>query len=99
MFEAAKTVENGKATFTLKGRLDATAAPELEREVKSSLDGVKTLVFDFMELDYISSAGLRVLLYAQKVMNHQGEMTIRNANAAVKEIFEITGFLEILTVE
>ena len=99
MLNISKTIENGKALFTLAGRLDTTTAPELEQEVKASLDGVSELVIDMKELSYISSAGLRVLLLAQKVMNKQGSMTIRGANETVLEIFEVTGFSDILTIE
>ena len=93
-----KTIENGKALFELQGRLDTVSAPQLEQEIRSSLDGVDELTFDLKELEYISSAGLRVLLTAQKIMNKQGTMTIRNANEMVTEVFEITGFSDILTI-
>ena len=86
-------------TIALEGRLDTTTAPQLEDKLKDSLDGVTKLVFDLKALDYISSAGLRVLLSAQKIMKKQGDMTIRNANEAVNEIFEVTGFSEILNIE
>ena len=99
MLNINKKVENGTAVFSLTGRLDTTTAPELEQEVKTSLPGVSELVMDMKELDYISSAGLRVLLSAQKAMNKQGSMTIRNANDAVMEIFDVTGFSDILTIE
>ena len=99
MLNISKKIENGAALFALAGRLDTTTAPELEQEVKASLDGVSELVMDMKELDYISSAGLRVLLSAQKVMNKQGSMTIRNANDTIMEIFEVTGFSDILTIE
>ena len=74
-------------------------APDLERELKDSLDGVTALTMDLKELEYISSAGLRVLLSAQKVMNRQGTMVVKNASEIVKEIFEVTGFTDILTIE
>lgn len=99
MLNINKTTENGTVVFTLAGRLDTTTAPELEQEVKSSLSGVSELVMDMNKLDYISSAGLRVLLSAQKIMNKQGAMTIRNANDTIMEIFEVTGFSDILTIE
>ena len=99
MLDIKKTIESGKAYFALSGRVDTTTAPELEQEIKSSLDGVTELTLDMKELDYISSAGLRVLLAAQKLMNKQGEMTIRNVNETVMEIFEVTGFSDILTIE
>lgn len=86
-------------TLTLEGRLDTTTAPQLETELNASMPTVKTLVFDLSKLAYISSAGLRVLLKAQKTMNKQGTMTIRNAGAEILEIFEVTGFDEILNIE
>ncbi len=85
--------------ISLEGRLDTTTAPELERELKGSLDGVSDLTLDFAGLEYISSAGLRVLLSAQKIMNKQGKMSIRNVNETIMEIFEVTGFSDILTIE
>ena len=83
----------------LEGRLDTTTAPVLEKEVKESLEGVENLSFDLKSLEYISSAGLRVLLSAQKIMNKQGSMTIKNASDEVLEIFDVTGFSDILTIE
>lgn len=94
-----KTQETDKLTIVVEGRLDTTTAPQLEAELKSSLDGVKELVFDIKELEYISSAGLRVLLSAQKAMNKQGNMTVTGASEAVMEIFEVTGFVDILNIE
>ena len=91
--------EGEKLTVKLEGRLDTTTSPELESELGKSLDGIKELVFDFNELEYLSSAGLRVLLNAQKTMNQQGEMTLTGVNDSIKEIFEVTGFSDILTVE
>ena len=88
-----------KLTVTPKGRLDTTTAPELSDALKDSLDGVTELIMDLKGLEYISSAGLRVLLSAQKVMDKQGKMIVRNANDSIKEIFEVTGFSEILTIE
>ena len=85
--------------LTLAGRLDTTTAPQLEAALKHSVNGVTDLTLDFAELEYISSAGLRVLLAAQKVMNKQGNMVIRNVNETVMEVFEITGFSDILTIE
>ena len=99
MLNIKKTIENGSALFRLEGRLDTTTAPELESELKSSLDGVSKLTFDLKDLEYVSSAGLRVLLSAQKIMNAQGEMKIRNVNETVMEIFEVTGFSDILDIE
>lgn len=99
MLNIDKTIENGKAAFSLEGRLDTTTAPALEKELKEALDGVSELTLDFSALDYISSAGLRVLLSAQKRMNKQGEMKITHVNEIVREIFDVTGFADILTIE
>ena len=99
MLNIKKTIENGSALFLLEGRLDTTTAPELESEIKSSLNGVSKLTFDLKDLEYVSSAGLRVLLSAQKIMNAQGEMKIRNVNETIMEIFEVTGFSDILDIE
>lgn len=99
MLNIKKSIENEKVLLTLAGRLDTTTAPELEQVVKTSLSGVSKLVIDMKELDYISSAGLRVLLSAQKVMNNQGSMTITGASETIMEIFEVTGFSDILTIE
>lgn len=86
-------------TVTLGGRLDTTTAPQLEAELKASTDGIEKLVLDFAGLDYLSSAGLRVLLGAQKTMNRQGSMVVRHVNETITEIFEVTGFCDILTIE
>ena len=93
------TNENGAAVLAPEGRLDTVTAPELEAAVKEILPGLKTLTFDLEKLEYISSAGLRVLLSAQKSMSKQGEMKVRNVNETISEIFEVTGFSDILTVE
>ena len=93
------TVENGKVIFALDGRLDTITAPELENELKASLNGVNELTLDLAGLEYISSAGLRVLLSTQKIMNKQGRMIIRNVSETIMEIFEVTGFSDILTIE
>lgn len=93
-----KTVENGTLRIALEGRLDTNTAPQLEAELKTSLSGITELELDFSGLEYISSAGLRVLLAAQKTMSRQGKMTIRNVNETIMEVFEITGFVEILTI-
>ena len=98
MLNIMKTIENGKAAFDLEGRLDTVTAPELEKELKASLEGITELTMDFGKLEYISSAGLRVLLSAQKSMNKQGEMKLMNVNETVMEIFEVTGFSDILTI-
>ena len=93
-------ITNGKElTIKVEGRLDTVTAPELEKEVKDSVQGIEVLVFDLAGLDYISSAGLRVVLAAQKLRNAQGKMIVKNVNEAVMEIFEITGFTDVLTIE
>ena len=94
-----KTKNGNTLTVALSGRLETLTAPTLEADVKPELDGVSELIFDFSNLDYISSAGLRVLLMFQKIMNKQGTMKIFGANEIVMEVFEITGFSEILTIE
>ena len=94
-----KTQEGTKLDIALEGRLDTMTAPSLEEEIKNSIEGITELVFDLKDLAYVSSAGLRVLLSAQKTMNKQGSMTIRNANEEVLEIFEVTGFIDILNIE
>ncbi len=86
-------------TLALEGRLDTVTAPELEKELKASLEGVKELTLDFAGLEYISSAGLRVLLSTQKTMNRQGCMKLVHVNETILEIFEVTGFSDILTIE
>ena len=92
--------KNGNAlTVALEGRLDTMTAPELEETLKEALTGVEALTFDFEKLDYISSAGLRVLLAAQKTMNRQGAMKVTHVNEIISEIFEVTGFSDILTIE
>lgn len=93
-----KSRENDVLNIVIEGRLDTTTAPQLEAELKRSIDGVKKLDFDFAALEYLSSAGLRVLLSAQKVMNKQGDMVIRHVNETIMEIFEVTGFVDILTI-
>ena len=94
-----KKEQGNELELAISGRLDTTTAPQLEAELKSSIDGVTALTLDFAELEYLSSAGLRVLLAAQKVMNKQGSMVIRHVNETIMEVFEITGFSEILTIE
>ena len=91
---------NGSAlTLKIDGRLETTTAPELEAVIKNELDGVTELTYDFSNLDYISSAGLRVLLSSHKKMSAQGSMKVINANEIVAEIFSITGFSDILNIE
>ena len=91
-----KTLSGAALTVALEGRLDTTTAPKLEEELR---DGITRLVFDVEKLEYISSAGLRVLLAMQKLMNQQGEMVLQNVNEAVMEEFEVTGFSDILRIE
>lgn len=90
---------NDELTVTLAGRLDTTTAPQLDETLAASLDGVTYLVFDMQDLEYISSAGLRVLLRAQKIMNVQGSMAIRNVSEDVYEIFDVTGFASVFSIE
>ena len=99
MLNITKAQEDAALRIDLEGRLDTTTAPDLEKELKESLDGVNKLTLDFEKLEYISSAGLRVLLSAQKIMNKQGEMKVIHVNDVIGEIFEVTGFTDILTLE
>ena len=94
-----KTLNNDELTLAISGELNTTTYQELEDVVKNSLNGIKKLVFDFKELEYISSAGLRVLLVSKKLMDQQGKLVVKNANSSVKEIFDITGFTNILDFE
>ena len=92
--------QNGtQLNIAVEGRMDTTTAPELEKELRESLDGVTELTLDFSKLDYISSAGLRVLLSAHKTMRDKGSMKVTNANEIVQEVFDVTGFSDILTIE
>ena len=94
------TTRNGSAlTLQLEGRLDTTTSPQLEAELSASLDGVKQLTLDLQQLAYLSSAGLRVILGAQKRMNKQGTMTVVHVADAIMEVFEITGFVDILNIQ
>ena len=94
-----KNLEGSKQTLSLEDRLDTVTAPALEAELKQSLNDVAELFFDFSKLAYISSVGLRVLLSAQKTMNRQGSMVIRHVNESIMEVFEVTGFIDILSIE
>jgi anti-sigma B factor antagonist len=94
-----KNLNGTELNLKVIGRLDTTTAPDLEKEISSSVEGIEKLVLDFVELDYLSSAGLRVLLQAQKTMNKQGEMVIKNVNETINDIFDVTGFIDILTIE
>ncbi len=98
MLTINKSIDGSKALFALEGRLDTVTAPDLEKELKDSLDGITELQLDFAKLEYISSAGLRVLLAAQKTMAKQGAMTLTHVNETIMEIFEVTGFSDILTI-
>lgn len=95
----SKKVNGTSLEFALSGRIDTVTAPELEAEIFASLDGIEHLILDFSEIAYISSAGLRVLLAAQKRMKERGDMKLTNVNESVMEIFEVTGFNEILCIE
>ncbi len=99
MLKIEKTAENGKYVFTLEGRLDTNAAEQMEAELQPCMSSAKELVFDFEKLQYVSSAGLRILLSAQKTMNKQGSMKVIHVNETIMEIFEVTGFTDILTIE
>ena len=94
-----KTQEENKLTAKISGRVDTSTAPQLDNEVSLSLDGIDDLVLDFKQVEYISSAGLRVLLSAHKVMAQKGGMKVIHANEIVMEVFEVTGFADILTIE
>ena len=94
-----KKIIGDAATLIVSGRLDTQTAPELEAELDSVLAGLKELTFDMTNLEYVSSAGLRVILKAQKVMNTQGSMKLTGVNDSIMEVFDITGFLDILTIE
>ncbi len=94
-----RTLKEDELTIRVTGRLETVTAPKLEEELKTSLQGVKTLIMDLEELEYISSAGLRVLFSAQKTMSKQGGMIVRNVNEDVMEVFEVTGSVDVLTIE
>ena len=99
MLKIKKVSSGDSLTISLEGRLDSTTAPQLEAEVKGGLSGVKNLVFDMSALEFLSSAGLRVLLLAQKAIGKQGTMVVRNLIPNVLKVFEVTGFSRILTIE
>ena len=94
-----KNLNGAELNVKVIGRLDTVTSPQLEAEFKGNINGVEKLVLDFADLEYLSSAGFRVILAAQKVMNKQGEMIIKNVNDTINEIFEVTGFIDILTIE
>ncbi len=99
MLNIQKEINGSDAVVKLEGRLDTTTAPQLENDLKSFMESVTSLVFDFENLEYISSAGLRVLLTAQKFMSRQGSMKLIHVKDDVNEIFDVTGFSDILTIE
>lgn len=94
-----KTLNDTTLTIEIEGRVDASTSPQLEEEIKTSAAGVKKLVLDFQNVEYISSAGLRVLLKSQKMMMKQGQMIVTNASETIREVFELTGFMDYLTLE
>ncbi len=94
-----KTKKGTELVIAIEGRVDTTTSPQLDSEIKDSIAGITKLVFDFAKVEYISSAGLRVLLTAQKTMNKQGEMCVTNCGEDIMEIFEVTGFTDILTIK
>ena len=98
MLTINKAINEGKAEFHLEGRLDTNTSPELEKELNESLEGITDLTINMENLDYISSAGLRVLLSAHKTMMKQGQMKVTNASEIVREVFDVTGFSDILTI-
>lgn len=97
--EIIKNLDNTTLKLSLQGRLDTTTAPQLEETLQASLDGITELILDFADLKYISSAGLRIILGAQKIMSKQGSMKICHVSPDIMEVFEITGFSDILTIE
>jgi anti-sigma B factor antagonist len=98
MVKITKTTAGVSMTIKLEGRLDSVTAPQFEAELKSSLEGITELTLDFSALDYLSSAGLRVILAAQKVMNKKGSMQISNVSQTIMNVFKITGFTDLLTI-
>ena len=99
MLDIKKNLDGSKLEFVLDGRLDTITAPQLEEEIKASLDGITDLIFNFSGLTYVSSAGLRVLLSSQKTMNEKGRMVVKNVSEEIQEIFDVTGVSDILTIE
>lgn len=97
--EIIKNQNGTSLEISVEGRLDTMTAPAFESEISSAINGITSLVLDFAKLEYVSSAGLRVILSAQKTMNKQGEMKIKNVNSEIMDVFEITGFSDILTIE
>ena len=99
MLQIERNLENGKMLLQLIGRVDTTTAPKLEEIIVGCEKDISEMIMDMAQLEYISSAGLRVILKAQKMMNRQGKLILRNVNEAIEEVFEITGFIDILTIE
>lgn len=99
MLNISKEIEGTNGTFILEGRLDTVTSPDLEEEVHASIDDLDDIVMDFGKLEYISSAGLRVLLSVEKAMSKKGSFKVVNVNDTIMEIFEVTGFADILTIE
>ena len=99
MLNIEKTQNGSELLVAVDGRIDTNTAPQLEAELKNQLEGIDKLVFDLEKLQYISSAGLRVLLSTQKVMMKQGKMILKKVPAEIMDIFEVTGFSDILTIE
>jgi anti-sigma B factor antagonist len=99
MLKITKQADGSTLTVKVEGRVDSNTAVELDRALNGALDGITKLILDFERLEYISTAGLRALLIAQKTMNQQGTIVIRNVSGAVKEIFEVTGFTDMLMIE
>lgn len=94
-----KAVNGNELIFVLSGRLDTTTSPKFDEEIKASVAGMTRLAIDMGGLEYISSSGLRVILSAQKIMNKQGEMIVKGPNESIMEVFDVTGFTDILTIE
>ena len=99
MLNINKEKKGTACTYFLEGRLDTTTAPQLEGDIKESIEGVESLVMDLSKLEYISSAGLRVLLGAAQAMDGKGDMVVRNLNQSVREVFELTGFSNLFNIE
>ena len=99
MLNIGTSIENGKAVLALEGRLDTLTAPDFEKALKEAVPGVSELTLDFEKLEYISSAGLRVLLTAQKIMDAQGKMKLVHVCGRIMDIFELTSFVNVLTIE
>lgn len=97
--DISKNIENGRLFLTISGRLDTTTAPLLEKEIKLDLDSISGITMDFDKLEYLSSAGLRVLLGVHKKLEKKDGLTIRNINETVAEIFDITGFSDVFNIE